>query len=377
MRIRPRDVLSRLILLVAPLLLMPPILAGQAQDIQVTQIGPRRTLARNEPWTYGTNNAANNYILTPAFDYERLTVYVQNVDPAGTGTTMGGSLAVWETGDPNTSGFASCPSTGAQACNWIQVGTTQGLGGYAPGSGANFTFLMADAASKLAINFLAGGTGTPNVNIFIVEAQQTASAGSGGSSSFTTAGSGYMIANGVTNMNPVFFSAANAYPITNYPAGTIVLVQFPLSGSSYTFRTASYNVSSAGAAGDAYEFCVYNNPTGSTLNLVMDSGAFNGVTTGLVSNTFSTPVTLVPGTYYFAYMDSMGTSSGAKGVAMQPGSAPAQLMQEINAFHTINSFTVSGAYTGTSCPGTIPVSGLTPITSAVTWQSIPLVVWGV
>jgi hypothetical protein len=173
---RGRNVVSRLILFFLPMFLLPPVAAAQ-QDVIITQIGPNRTLARNQTWTNGPGGIGNNYVFKPTYAYENITFYLTSAQ-----TVLSPSInyTVYQSGDPTTVTFTSCPSP--PCVSWFE--DTSGTLGVAPGTGTSLVQVSVQGAAMLtfATSIAVAGSGT--ASLYIVESQLTATSGSSSTPGF-------------------------------------------------------------------------------------------------------------------------------------------------------------------------------------------------
>lgn len=135
-------------------------IAGAQIDISTSQVGPYITLARNATWAGNGIGAINNaFIFTPVTPDAGMCFYVQNND-VGTHSL---TIAVYETGDPQISGYES--AAGAQ---WIYVGQGSVT---LTGSLAGNIFVKASGAARIAA-VASNGTSTGTVTLNLVQTQQ-------------------------------------------------------------------------------------------------------------------------------------------------------------------------------------------------------------
>lgn len=333
------------------LLLLPPAASVAQSDILVTQIGPNRTVVRNLPWAVGSGNAINNYIFTPTYGYENVTVFIQLLTGGCSSACPSGTVSLWYAGDPSIVCFSSC-SAGYNP--WIQSGTTQTYS-EAFAVPLAFTFTITGAA-RLSMNLgYTTGLGI-NVSVFIIEAQTTASLNSSSGSSQSQFGE--FIANGLTNTS-YFQNASSAGTFSN-SGNTIQFYRF---GLTATFRLAHIVIPNFSASGICcIAFALYSVASGGKL---VDSGA---ITTSTSVQTVAVSAILPPGAYYLA-VGNTSAASGASTVTVVP-SSDTSLTTVIN--HQIMSFAYASGnvYNGTSMPATVPT--LTTLNNII---SIPAVVF--
>lgn len=188
-------------------------------------------------------------------------------------------------------------------------------------------------------------------------------AGATQGTTFGTSGQGFFAASGMTDLSSLFMYTFTA-PITNTTANVLVVNQFVLQ-SSWTLSKVSYIFTTTSGAGSGVNFGIYN----AAGVKVIDSGQFDGTSAAVQTLTF-TPVTLLPGTYYFA---CSATDSTMRGVMMQTSNPTALL----GTLCTSAPYIASAA--NPTSAGVMPATlgALTAITTSAYWEGIPLCIWKV
>jgi hypothetical protein len=179
-------------------------------------------------------------------------------------------------------------------------------------------------------------------------------------STFNTSGQGWMIGPGMTDAQSLVgqFNAA----ITNFSANQVIVMQFVLQ-SSWTVSKCAYQVSNI-ASGN-FNIGIYDSGSNKKIDAL-----FDGSTSALQTISFS-PTTLPPGVYYFA---CSATTVSITGPALQASpSIYTQLLKMLNAGSSPVVASAANATVSNVLPATLGT--LTPITTSVNWQSVPICVW--
>lgn len=186
----------------------------------------------------------------------------------------------------------------------------------------------------------------------------------GSASTFATSNQGFFYACGIALASAFAYNGSYQAPITNTTANTVVVEQFSLQ-SSWKLSSVTYQLGTTSSAGSHFNFGIYN-AAGSKL---IDSGAFDGTSSAIQTLTF-TPVTLPPGTYYFA---SSATDATMKGLMTQTSNIAALLAMLSTSAPYIA--TAANSTSSNVLPATLGT--LTAITTASFWEGIPLCIWKV
>ena len=186
----------------------------------------------------------------------------------------------------------------------------------------------------------------------------------GSASTFATSNQGFFYACGIALASAFAYNGSYQAPITNTTANTVVVEQFSLQ-SSWKLSSVTYQLGTTSSAGSHFNFGIYN-AAGSKL---IDSGAFDGTSSAIQTLTF-TPVTLPPGTYYFA---ASATDATMKGLMTQTSNSAALLAMLSTSAPYIA--TAANSTSSNVLPATLGT--LTAITTASFWEGIPLCVWKV
>ena len=249
------------------------------------------------------------------------TFTFQHIGSSGIGIVSVPNLSV--TGNTTFSGIIydnnGLPGTAGQVLSSTSSGVVWAAGG---GGGSGVTSISSNGSltvspstgSVVAILNLGNANTWAGLQTFTNEqingtlADSTASVGTAGQAltstvtgtvwatigtSFTTAGYGGFLGAGIPISGGIYGTGINGGTIST-TINQISVIQFQLV-NSYTIRTVSCYVTT-NEAGATANFGVYS----SAAAKLLDSGALSCATTGTHTNTLGTPVTLLPGTYYFA-----------------------------------------------------------------------------
>jgi hypothetical protein len=178
-----------------------------------------------------------------------------------------------------------------------------------------------------------------------------------------TSGQGFFCGAGMGYVGLFQNQNANA-AITGTTADKVVVYQFVLE-ATWVLSSCSYKLSATSAA-THFSFGLYNASGAKLVDCL-----FDGSISTLQTVSFA-PVTLQPGTYYFACSATSATPTGP--VFFSSGGTSIQELVMLNAVHPLLA-TAANSTSGNVMPATL--GALTAITTAAFWTGMPVPVWAV
>jgi hypothetical protein len=260
------------IFLIFGLLFTLPVF-GQV-DVPISTIGQVRDLVRGATWTSGQGGAGNNYIFTPSFRSELVTIFIEN---SGTGQMVGGALA-YTSGDQTTKAFQSCATPAA--CFWVPITQLNGNGFILP-AGGTFAETWVFRNAAVAVIPVLVTSGTTTVSITMVETELTTKGDDCNLTAFNTfptATTAFLIPASLSNIHVCAYAISG--PATTVAAELAFGVGSGPSGSCASSTTTwelttgigfpNYELASPGqlfGAGSGQALCFTNFGTGTTVTV--------------------------------------------------------------------------------------------------------------